>query len=478
MSNNVFEPVNIPSSAYDEVLTANNTPTIQLTAHYGILDDALTAELGGTTAAANNKFSASTGTGASNVAAVLSRREAQYRAGQGLTCRLSAIFNTGVDNNTQQAGFINSEGALAFGYNGSEFGILRATGGALESQLLTITTPASLATDATITIDGNAFTVPLTSGTEEHNAFEIAVSLTSQVAGWRFTSNGATVRALAQLPDFGSGLFAFSHATAAAAWAQDVAAALPAETWINKADWNVNPDIDINPQLGNIYQIQMEYLGFGGITFSIEDPETSKMTVVHVINYANTSTETSVSAPVFRVGWASRNTGNTTSVTVSGASAATFNEGRIILDAATKGLCSTQAAVNTTATNILSFRNRIFFNGKANRAEIIPLLLDLASDTTKTAIFEIFEDPTYSGSPAFEFFDEQTSLLEYSTTSVTVSGGKRIGCFLVTSGASKSIDLSKVLNFISPMRSFAISARVSSGGASDMDASINWLDDL
>lgn len=483
MSNNAqIEPQVLQTTAFGELLTAAPKPVVQITAQYGLLDDVLPVALGGTTSTIDSKFSVSSGVGSSNVAAIVSSREAQYKAGQGLACRITALFTQGVASNTQQAGFITSESSFSFGFNGTEFGILHAKDGELEYQELTVTSGATSANDATVTVDGVAYTVPLTIGTTNKSAFEIATSLDAQVPGYNFTSDNGVVFALAQLPDFGVGAFTYSAGAtgSAAAWVQIKNGALPAEAWVKKADWNVNPNIDIDPTKGNVYQIQLQYLGFGGIKFYIENPDTANYELVHIIKYANSATVPSVSNPIFRVGWAVRNTGNTTDVTIQGASAAAFVEGEVVYDGATKGSCTTTIGVSTATENVLSLRNRLAFNGTTNRAEIIPLLISLATDTSKSAVFDILMEPEVNAGDFldWQFFNEPLSLMELATNKVDIIGGVPVACFIVKASSSLVIDMQKILQAHPPGAAFSIAARVTSGAASDMDVSATWKEDL
>lgn len=471
----------LSTSAFGNLMTSEETPLIQITAQYGLLGDVLSASIGGSTTTVDSKFKCSTGTGANNVSAIISSREAQYKAGQGLACKITAIFTAGVANSTQQAGFLTSESAFCFGYDGVDFGILHSRDGELENQELTITNSASGSENATIFIDGVSYSVPLTSGTVQKNAYEISSYLNSNAPGYRFTSNDDTVYALAQLPDFGGGAFSFSSATAVAAWVQIKAGALPIETWIKKSDWNVRPNIDINPIKGNVYKIQIQYLGFGGICFFVENPKTAQFEIVHIIQYANTETVPSVSNPIFRVGWAARNTGNTSDISVQGGSAAAFVEGKVKFDGRPNGFCQEQESVSTTRVNVLGFRNRMTFNGTANRAEIIPKLLSLATDTTKIAVFEIIQDPVPAAGEFLEwqYVNESLSLMEATTTNAEVVGGSPVACFNVTAGGIPPINMSEILEFQSPVAEFSITARVvGTGTGATMSASGTWKEDL
>jgi hypothetical protein len=475
MSNILNKKQDLPLTAYDQLLVSESSPVMQITAHYGILDDVLVAAIGGTGTTLDSNFIASTGTGANNVSAIVTSREIQYRAGQGIRCQISALFTQGVADSTQQAGFITSESSFAFGYNGVDFGILHSNDGELESQELTLTTGAGGAENATINIDGNPYVVPLTTGTTEDNAYQIAIYLDANVPGYNFTSVQSVVYALAQLPDFGGGSFTFTSATAIGAWVQIKAGSLAVETWINQADWN-GYAVTIDPTLGNVYQIQAQYLGYGGIFFWIKDPLTSRFALVHTIHYESTSSVPSVSNPIFRIGWACRNTGNTTDIQVKGASAAAFTEGRIHYDGRPKGICQENLSVGVVFENILAFRNRLTFNGEANRAEIIPLLLSLSTDTTKTAVFEILANPVVIGELIFSSYGA-SSLMETASDAVIMTG-EVISCFDVSATGSLLVDISKIIESMPPGVTYAVAAKVTSGAASEMDMALTWKEDL
>lgn len=474
------------TSAFGEKMVAQATPLTQVTAQYGILSDMLTVSTGGSVDTVDSKFRVSSGTDSSGVSAAVSMRQAQYKAGQGLSCEITALFTQGVANNVQQAGFLTSESAFCFGYNGTEYGILHSRGGELENQELTITSPAVGAETATVTVDSVVHLVPLTTTTVEGNAYEISEYLNDNVNGYDFTSNNDKVFALAQLPDFGAGTFSFSSATCSATWVEVTSGVNPVETWIPKADWNVRPDIDIDPTKGNVYKIQVQYLGFGGIRFFRENRTTAAFELVHVIRYADTDIIPSVSNPIFRVGWATRNTGNTTNVVVQGSSAGSFIEGIIKYDGIPRGACNTQPSVGVPSvgvlgTNVIGFRNRLTFNETANRAEIIPLILSLATDSNKIAIFQIVANPIPATGSIIEwqFVDENLSLMEFTNSNVDIIGGQVVSCLNVSSVNSKDIDMQKLLEFQSPNTEFAIVAGLASSGTSaNMTASGTWKEDL
>lgn len=480
MSNNAqIEPQVLATTAFGEAQVAQLKPVLQITAQYGLRDDVLIATLGGTASSIDSKFVVSTGTGAGNVSAIVSGRQATYRAGQGLLARFTALFTQGVANSSQSAGFITSESGFAFGYDGDEFGIAHSRGGSLEQQELQITSSGS--GNVNITVDGNIYTVALTAGSPEHNAYEIGISLASQVPGYNFSSSDDIVEMLALLPDFGAGAFLYNPLSSGSTgiFTEIATGVIMTDTWTPKSEWNINPNIDIDPTLGNVYQIQLQYLGFGGIKFFIENPETALFELVHIIRYANTSLVPIVSNPIFRIGWAARNTGNTSDIIVQGASAAGFVEGEIFFDGDKRGIGFNQPSIGTTLTSILSIQNRLTYFGTANRAEILLKSLSLSTDTTKTAQFQMIKNPVIATGQSLEFVTlSDNDLAQISTTASTVVGGEELSAANVKSQGSFMADIENTVSALLPGDILCIAANVSGGSASEMGAALTWLDDL
>ncbi len=477
MSNNVMQE--LPTTAFGELSMAEPTPEVQISAVNGLRDDVqqIFAGAGSSVSTVNNNYVCNSGTSPFGLSSILSAREAAYRNGQGLGCRVTALFKQGVPNAIQLAGFINGNNAFAFGFNGEEYGIVRAYDGVTEFQELQVTTQAAGAENATVTVNGVAYTVPLTAGSVEHNAFEISNSLSSQVPNYSFSSNGDIVSALAAAP-ITAGAFAFTSATAVATWSQINAGASAVFDWVSEADWSHPPSFTIDPEKGNVYQIKMQYLGYGGIKFYIENPETTDFDLVHIYQYSNEHTVPSVNNPTFRVGWAVQNLGNTTPIELKGASAEGFIEGKKVFDEAGRGLSSEVAALNTTRTNILTMRNRLHMNNSINRISVYPTLLIASAAHNKTVILYVTINDTFTGDLFFNYEDQLNSAIEYSVDPAVVLGtGKKIVEVRLRSPQPIQLEMEKLLRILSPRQTMTISAATSSGTGAEVDASIAWNED-
>lgn len=422
-------------TAFGELLVAENTPVLQVSAQYGLTDEMLliTSD-GGSTNPNGGLFSAVSGTNALGLSSINTNRQLAYKAGQGALARLTAVFSAGQPNSLQAAGLINSEDGFAFGYFGEEFGIIYSSGGEVEYQELTVTTPAAGAETATITIDGTGYSVPLTAGTVQFNAIEIATSLNAQLTNFLVTANNDTVSVMKQIPG-PNGAYSFSSTGAAVASFNQVTAGVePTIQLIAQADWNQDTATWLDPQKGNVYFIDISYLGFGDLFFYVEDPESGRPLLVHIIKYANSSTSPSVGNPTFRIGWLARNLGNTTSLTVSGASCAGFIGGKLVRDSLPRGRSQQIVSAGVTQTNLITIRNRFNFGGRINRAEIIPLLLSLGTESAKGALFRLTANATFGTDAVFQYEDKNNSIVEYMDDPVTFTGGRILAEFYVSAG--------------------------------------------
>lgn len=430
-------PVSKPNlkTAFGELSVAENTPIVQESAQYGLTDAMLEINSdGGTTQALNSLFTASTGTGPIGLASINTSKQLAYKPGQGALARFTSIFTAGKLGSLQASGLINSEDSFAFGFLNEDFGILFGRNGEVEYQELTVTTPAAGAESTTITINGSDFTVPLTSGSVEQNAIEIASSLTSQLNNFLVTANESVISIMNLIPGPNT-TYSFSSPGAAVATFQQITAGVDINiSIIKQSDWNKNKASFLNPELGNVYFIDISYLGFGDIAFYVEDPDTGLPLLVHLIKYANSATTPSVGNPTFRIGWLARNLGNTSDIVVSGGSCAGFIEGKLVRDSFPRGRGASIASVGLVQTNILTLRNRFNFGGRINRAELLPLLLSLGTDSTKGAIFTLTANAVFGSDAVFKYQDKDSSIAEYMDSPVTFTGGRVLASFFVTNG--------------------------------------------
>jgi hypothetical protein len=109
-------------TAFGELKVESMTPITQISAQYGLLTNVLTVNdngASGTTSIVDNKFTCDSGVASNGLASIITLRQLAYRAGQGAMARFTAVFSSGVANNTQAAGLITAENSFVFGFIGT-----------------------------------------------------------------------------------------------------------------------------------------------------------------------------------------------------------------------------------------------------------------------------------------------------------------------------------------------------------------------
>lgn len=475
-------------TAFGELKVESNTPVTQISAQYGLLQNVLTVTdslISGTNRVVDKKFTCESGTSAAGLASILSLRQISSRSGQGILAIFPAIFGTPAVNNNQAAGLITAENSFTFGFIGTDFGIISVRDGLDELQELTLTVAASGSETATVTIDGVPRNVSLSGGGITDDAYEISEALNISVPNYNFTSNGSTVVAQAIIPGPMGSFDYSSDGSSSGAWVQIEPGTEGISTFIPQSQWNIDTRLSgnsariLNPLFNNDYQIQLN----GSADFFVSDRDTKEMVMVHRMSFVNEGTDNNPANSTFRVGWLSRNVGNTTNVTIQGGKAGIFNEGQIYYDTIPRGQSNSQnipgnASIQTT---VLILRNRLSFADAVNRAEALPLIISGSTESNKFAEFRLLLDPVFSSPVNFSYIDKTSSIVEVSKDSVLVTGGREIGSLIVESGTPQERTFNqteKTTTAVYPGTIIAIVATLQSGGGADCQASVTMQEDL
>jgi hypothetical protein len=475
-----------PSSAFGEMSTVELSPKIQFDAVYGLrtLEDVevFTAEDGTATVERDtlgSQFVCQSGTTITSYGLIRSKKDVRYRPGQGIVLRWSALFSTATALGLQRAGGITLGNELTIGYTGPDFGCLLRNGGKPEIQYLDISTATGNQT-LTINLDGTSFSVSTTGSDPTTTAAQIA---DASFTGWVSTQNDSRVTFQAQAVGDKTGAFnVTTTGTFTGVFTEKQAGHAHVDTFITQSSWNIDKvdgsegtTFTLDPLKGNVYQVKYQYLGYGAVTFSVGDPNTGKLTDVHQIQYMNDQVQPSMDIPIFKVGWLCANSGNTTNMTVKGASAAGFVEGSIAPMRNPVGHIST-ANVGTTLTNVLMIRVRPEFNGRVNITEVFPDLLTYAVDGTKPAEVEIYINPDIASATSWTYHKETESIVDYSESGVQISGSNEV----ITAGVAKAgdgaIDLSEYNVRLSRMDILSVAVRATSG-TTDATVGLTWTED-
>jgi len=398
-----------------------------------------------------------------------------FRPGQGEKDLFTARFSEGQVGSEQFAGAINANSGGGWGYNGTEFGILLRFGGAIVIQELTVTGAAGGAENATVTIDGTEYTVPLTAGTVQHNASEIADSLTTQVPLWFFEQVDDQVIVTSLISAPATGAFTFSSSTAIAAFVEVAAGVLPTDIWTPQYHddpekrWNGEPMPELNPNLINNYKIQFgPSVGF----FSVFSTVTNEYVLVHTINENNTSTGVLIENPTFGHSWYALNRAGTSNVTTEGTFAGLYREGKDTITKATDSIHA-EVTAGTTEVPMFSLKSRGSINSVINEASAIIKSIQVASDSTKPIIATLTTGGTLTGAN-WQYIDENNSTLLIDESATAITGGKHIS---IT--GFEVINSSELDSELRRGDIFTLSVNVASGGgSSSFSGVITYLEDL
>lgn len=423
--------------------------------------------------------------GIGSYASFRSDRGAKYRPGQGMISRFTAKFDDGLAGTGQLAGCGNQVSGLFFGYNGADFSILHRKSGQPEIRKLQITGAASGSETATIRVDGVDFTVALTSGTVQHNAYEIASSDAFKTGQWKVDAVDDTVIILSETATGERGnTYSFSSSTATGTWTQETAGVAIDNEYIAQSSWNVDKldgtgasGMTLDPQKANVYSINFQWLGAGSIYFNVENPSNGEFVLVHQIKYANSQTVPSFTNPNLKMIYAVFNSTATSSRTLDTFSFGMFNEGKIkLLDP----YYSQSTSYTTSTANEEVFfvlKNRRTFSGKGNSSEIIPLELQISNDANKSGTIRIYKDGSI-GETSYNYIDESNSCAVFDGANATVpTDGKLFGSFVVAGNSSISIDLSKFNIGIHTAEYITFTAQRLTTTNIEIGVSFQWFED-
>lgn len=479
-----------PRLPFGSIHTESIRPEFQTDAVYGVKTNQVTPStfLSGTATASNSSFVCSTGTTIFGFGTIQSRKRLRYRAGQGVIGRFAGRFNAGVANSIVVAGIGHAEDGIFIGYNGTQFGILYSNRGVRETQTLTVTTGSSTTENVTVTLNGTAFSVPVTnSGNIQRTVYEIS---NFTYTGWKAEPIGATVVFVRDSVGNAAGAFTLSGTTVVGTFAETKAGAAATEVWTYQAnfngdtlDGNGNSGYTIDPSKGNVYQIGVQYLGSGTIKFQVEtvaeDNNNPEFVTFHTIKIPNTITTTSFGNPSFPFTMAAYSAGSTTDVSVQVGSFAGFIEGQKILHGNRLSYFNQSTAVTAAAYRALfTVRNTRFYSSRSNQAIINLVSFSGAVKHTQPVTLYIIRNATLVGNPNFSRYStESCSTYDQTATTCTFATNDQV-VWSGQVGETGNFNISFADEItLQPGESFTVAAIASTGTPSYVLATLNTRED-
>lgn len=501
--------IHSPRTPFGAVEVESLTPEFQVDSVYGINTREVIATTGhsvtagaansGAATGANNLFKCATGTTQYSFASIQSRKRLRYRAGQGVVGRFTALWSAPAASSTVVAGFGTSESGYYFGYNGTSFGILHSNGNYREVQTLTITTASTATNNYNVELNGITTNVTATNnGSTTKTAYEIAQGT---YPGWKASARGNKVIFLADSAGNKAGAFSLGQSgagtPAAGSYAETLAGSTTADTWIPQASWNGDKldgtgasGVTLDTTKGNVFQIDVQYLGFGGIVFKVEicpNGNNPDFVIVHTIAAPNNRTSVTINQPSFPFTMAAYSAGSTTDVSVSVGSFAGFLEGKKQLTGPRMTpFVETNNYVGSTAATyypLFTIRNEYTHSHsgvteKANQSVVYPLSISCSHDDATPVTFYLIRNAVLSGTPNFTRFDDD-SCMYWDTAATTCTFTNRSDVqFAYTLGQSTggAFAFSDEIA-MQPGETYTLAARAVTGTATYVNASLNTRED-
>jgi hypothetical protein len=447
--------VHDPLLPFGSVHTEKMTPVFQIDGVYGLnaTTTRTTVSGSGAVTGANNLLVSSTGTTIYSAATLQSRRRLRYRPGQGSIGRFTSVFSTPAADSILIAGLGTSESGFYFGYNGTQFGVLHVTGGVREIQTLTITTASTSTNNVQVVLDDVSYTVTgmTNSGSTLRTAYEIAKG--NAWSGWSVEAVGSTVVFLSGAARPRTGVFSVAQAAAgvpvAGTFAETLAGVSSTDTWVAQSAWNGDKldgtgasGFTLNPQFGNIYQVDMQYLGFGNVNMKVRvasGDNNAAWVTAHVFAFPNTRTTPHSSQPSMPFTQTAYSAGSTTNVSVACGSFAGFVEGDIMLTGPRMTYEDVSTAVSTGAYYaLMTVRNDYTYRGRANQAVVNLLSMGGAHDDATPVTLYLIRNGTLVGTPNFQAWSPSSVTdVDTAAATVTITDNEQI-LFSMPLGASGS----------------------------------------
>lgn len=487
---------------FGTALVSNLVPTAQASFAYGTIPNStqwVTSSngTGALVSVVDGIMSCSSGNSLSGSSMVKLGRSIKYRPGQGVVCRLTAIFDPGVTDTKQLAGVGNEESGYYFCRNGTNFGILHRETSKREIRSFSVN--AQAAVTVVVTLGGHSKSFAIDGGSNANQtSYLISHQDYSQVgSGWKAESIDGTVYFISDVPGPIGGTYSITvgGVSIVSATSQVQAGVLPTETFISQSSWNLDimdgtgmSRTTINPAKGNIYGVGYQYLGFGDPVFSVENPESGLLVDVHRIQTANSRNTLVLRNPQTTARWEAVNSGSlATSVTVKGASAAVFNEGLILRNVGTSYATSaTKADVGATVVPVVSLRANRVYSNQSCYGEFEVFNISVGNDAGSAAAGKIlkvfiYKNATLGGPANFQYNDSTRSLVAIDTAATSVSTNARtqlLKSFIVAANDSVTLKLNDENFFASSGDVLTIAAQ--RGGSSNIDnalVSVSWFED-
>lgn len=314
----------------------------------------------------------------------------KYKAGQGIDHRMTGRFPSGYQTYCDQyVGVFTAQDSLCYGYfrGESEFSIRYQKFGTQQLDRITVSGTVSATTIITFTINSSeTLNVTLSIGdtpnviaakcvTEFNNAIGIAIF--GYKCQYYYLGTNTSIYYIDVLSNQTNSSTISVSINPYISITNIVSSNAPTTEIIPQRDWNINTCKDmgslqtnyernptgfiLDPSKGNVFRIHFQYLGFGAITFFIEQNESDTLIPVHQIKYQNNNDSPSLKNPSMNIGIGIETDGSSSSsvsnAVVESASMASFLQGKFISASIYRSFANTLLSNQENGVNRLTREN-------------------------------------------------------------------------------------------------------------------------
>lgn len=442
--------------------------------------------------------------GIGDYATIHSRRGLKYRSAQGVRAVSTVIFGTPLASTIQLAGVSNLTGGLYFGYNGTSFGILYRTDATPQFMSLTINLTGTPTTSSTatyiLTLDGITFSFVLTApggctasmlahliaanSTLFGNAKYIAQAVGPVVYFLSETPGPRSTNAYSLTNTSNTGTITHGGASVTGTFATVRTGVANTDTWSYQTAWNIDrmdgygsSGVVLNPQRGNIYNIEYQWQGFGQLTFFIEDPSIGKLAPVHAITYPNAHTSLSLMNPSTRHIYSVETIATTSQVTMYAGAASGFIYGPLRYIDPKFSMFSTRTTVDGTVVPIISLTMLRIFKTVSSEVDGLFRYFSFSNDAGKPAVIYLYRGATLSGGTNFQSVHADSAMIYDMGSTNSLTDGTVLWQTQIAANASVTIDATTFDYLVTKVyvHTFAIQRTTSTNVT--VNLSVGWVED-
>lgn len=267
------------------------------------------------------------------------------------------------------------------------------------------------------------------------------------------------------------------------------------DTWIAQSSWNGDvcdgtglSGFTLDTSLGNLYQLNIAWLGFGPVKLKIMVPNTngnnSTWITVHTINNHNALTVPHTSNPAYPFTMAAYSAGSTTDVSVSSGSFAGFIEGQIRLSGPRSSFSDFSQAVTTGSFfTLFSIRNDYIYGNtgvveRTNQSVVYILSFGGAHDDATPVIFYLLRNATLVGTPNWTKWSIGSCIYyETDATTATITNNNQIVQVIPVGGSGSILITMEDTTTLQPGETLTVAARAVVGTSTWTLAALNTRED-